>query len=62
MLLGVSKRGNRQLGRLFIHDVRSASMRMKRDRGSVFGMPHFYRRQTPHVSARLFRAASSGST
>ena len=33
MLLGMSKRGNRHLRRLFIHGARSASMHMKRDRG-----------------------------
>ena len=33
MLLGMSKRGNRHLRRLFIHGARSPSMHMKRDRG-----------------------------
>ena len=32
-LLGMSKRGNSHLRRLFIHGARSASMHMKRDRG-----------------------------
>ena len=34
-LLGMSKRGNRHLRRLFIHGARSASMHMKREQGLV---------------------------